>query len=70
MDRIFLFNHRYRNLKKLGFSEWTVLLLVNTCSKGYGHIAGAPLNSVLFKGYWNNPGLMSLLNRYYEICST
>ena len=59
---------RYRNLIKLGLTDWKALSLANT-RKAYWHIAGDSLNSALPNAYWANLGLMSLTNRYCEIRS-
>jgi len=59
---------KYRNLIKLGLPDWAGLSLANT-RKGYWHIAGDSLNSILPNDYWANFGLMSLTNRYCEIRS-
>ena len=59
---------KYRNLVKLGLSDWAALSLANT-RKAYWHIAGDSLNSALPNAYWDNLGLMSLTNRYCEIRS-
>jgi len=57
-----------QTLIKRGLPEWAALRLANT-RKDYWHIAGDSLNSVLPNVYWTNLGLMSLINRYYEIRS-
>jgi len=59
---------KYCNLIKLGLPNWSALSLANT-RKAYWHIAGGSLNSALPNAYWTNLGLMSLINRYYEIRS-
>ena len=59
----------YRNLIPLGLPDLKAYILANT-RKAYWHIAGNFLNRVLPNAYWANLGLMSLTNRYWEICST